>query len=586
MIRAFGARAERYAHTLGDVDAIVTEPSELVPAYLEAVRRRGTGEPFYGMVLADDPRVTFGYRFGQQILSGFDDYDVRRSVAQQLCAGSLQLNDGARADRLWTPNANETHLAIEFLGLCDAMLVRSWNEFGAQCAWFDASPVKRPYRPVERILGASAVPAVPDAMRRAPEVPTVLVWAPQREAYELELHLLGLHEFLGRVVCVTAGGAPAQRARAEFLHAGDPALAGILAVAGAVLCPEPNDPADAVAFARLGYGVVAPITSGAHEFAGTIVPWDALNAVFLATAIRVALARPAAMVGEPSAPPIAPRVPQRPAFIDAADLPLVSVITPTYNRREDLRRMLGCLAAQTYPNIESVIVNDGGVAIDDIVDDFPFARLIDLPENVGGIAAQDVAYRNCRGAYIAQLPDDDWFNPDHIERLVTAMMRSGCAVAHGTGLLRFIRRNDDGSFSSYAFNGTSFSQTIGPTDSLITANIGNHQMIAQASVFADIGWYRTDLDIADNELITRIATKYPVAFVDHTTSEFRSHAGAQGQTVDIAASLERFYDELYPVPDRPVLAQHRKATLESVRARPAGRFAFQPTFELVQPPPA
>ena len=127
MIHAFGTRAYRYAHSLGDINAVVTDLTDvdLVQAYLEAVRRRGTGEPFYGMVLADDPRIAFGYRVGQQILSSLDDYDDRRSITQQLCAGSLQLNDGERADELWKPDTNLEYLATEFLSLCDATLVRS-----------------------------------------------------------------------------------------------------------------------------------------------------------------------------------------------------------------------------------------------------------------------------------------------------------------------------------------------------------------------------------------------------------------------------------------------------------------------------
>ena len=253
----------------------------------------------------------------------------------------------------------------------------------------------------------------------------MLVWAPQRAAFEVALHLQGLYEFVGRVVCVTAGGAVPEGARAEFMTLGDAALDDVLATASAVLCPEPRRSCRRGRVRTPRYGIVAPLTSGAHEFAGEIVPWDPLNTNFLAAAIGVAMTRPAAVRAEPPAPPAAPRIPPRPAFIDESELPLVSIITPTYNRPDDLRRMLGCLAAQTYPNIESVIVNDGGVAITDIVAEFSFARLIDLPENVGAFAAQEIGYRDCRGTFLTILPDDDWFYPDHVDRLMTAIFRSG-----------------------------------------------------------------------------------------------------------------------------------------------------------------
>lgn len=41
-------------------------------------------------------------------------------------------------------------------------------------------------------------------------------------------------------------------------------------------------------------------------------------------------------------------------------LPLVSVLMPTYNRPEKLKKALESLSRQTYQNIEAVVVNDGG----------------------------------------------------------------------------------------------------------------------------------------------------------------------------------------------------------------------------------
>jgi hypothetical protein len=157
--------------------------------------------------------------------------------------------------------------------------------------------------PVERILASARIPSVE---RVRPEGPGVVVWAPLRPAVECALHLHGLAEFHGELTCVSSGGPPPSKSTATFLAPGDPRVSGALSRAAAVLCADPSDPSDAVAFARAGYGVVAPITSGAHEFARDVVAWDAMDARFLYTAAAVAVARPASVLAEPERPPRAP----------------------------------------------------------------------------------------------------------------------------------------------------------------------------------------------------------------------------------------------------------------------------------------
>jgi len=572
MISAFGPGAERYARLIGDMDAIVADPERLGDAYIEAVRRREAGETFYGLMLADDPRISFGYRHTAEILSQLADFDRRRVVLDQLAGGSLPVNS-RRADEMWRADVAFEHILVEWYGLCDAILVRSFAEYARIVEIFARHAIRRPLRPVQRILARVDVPVVP---RVRPEVPSLVVWAPLRPAIETALICHGLLEFHGEVTVVSAGGAPPAHARATFVVPGDPRVDDALARSAVVICVEPNDPADAVAFARLGYGVVAPMTSGAHEFAGDVVPCDVLDAKFLFVSVSVALARPASVHAEPSPPPRAPRRPERPSFVTG--LPLVSVLTSTYNRREDLRKMLSCLAAQTYPNIESVIVNDGGCAIDDIVAEFPFARLINLTENVGAVRAAKIGYDEVRGDFLALLPDDDWFYPDHLERLMNAIFRSGASVAHGTALLRFLERQENGAWLTTGFNATTFSETLLPTESLITSTIGGHQALIAKAVYDRVGWYLMDLDVADNEIQARICKYYSYAFADHVTVEFRDHAGGTGRKIDFIPALRRMYNELHPTPDRPLVTQMRESTLANIAQRTPGTSPFPPSL--------
>jgi hypothetical protein len=574
VIAAYGPAAEAYAARLGDIDAVICEPEVLGLAYIEAAHRRARGETFYGLVLVDDPRIAFAYRHTEAILSQVADYDARVRVVEQFATGELKIN-GQLANTLWSLDRRSEHVFVEFLALCDALLVRSYREHARIDGWFSRAPILRPLRPVQRILAQATVTLVE---RVRPERPGVVIWGPRHPALETALHLHGLAEFHGELTCVTAGGPQPSFSTAAFLGAGDPCAASALSRAAAVVCIDASDPSDAVAFARLGYGVVAPSSSGANEFAGDIVLWDPLVAQRLFAAVAVAVARPADVRIAHARPPRAPERGRRPAFAAAAPSPLVSIITPTYNRRADLREMLACLAAQTYPNIESVVVNDGGIAVDDIVAEFPFARLIESGVNAGALRAVQAGWEHARGEYIGLLPDDDRLMPEHVERLINAMLRSGAKIAHGAGLLRYLERLDDGSWITTGFNATTFSQTLAESDALVSSTIGGHQMLVHRSIYEDVGWYLLDNDVSDNEMHARISKKYAYAFDDHITSEFRDHAGGQGRRSDLAAAMREVYTVFHPVPGRPLVEKSRALTLEHVAKRVPGASPFPPTL--------
>jgi hypothetical protein len=574
MITTFGPNAKRYAPALGDLDAIVADIEYVGDAYLAAVRRREIGYPFYGMILSEDPRVRIGVPIAEQIVVHNDDYDARRILFDQLAMGQLPV-DGVPIADLWTPPTATDGICTEFFGLCNAMLVRSFAEAARLRKAFSSVLPRRQVRPIYRILATSAVPLVE---RVPPERPGVVVWAPHRPAVACTLALHGLAEFHGELTCVSAGGPPPPRTAAALLEPGDARVAEALSRASAVVCLDPGDPADAVAFARQGFGVVAPITSGAHEFAGTVVVWDALDARALFTAVAVAIARPAAVLAEPPRPPRAPLSTQRPAFVPETELPLVTIITPTYNRREELGKMLSCLAVQTYPRIEALVINDGGESVTDVVAQFPFARLVDQPRNFGALRAVELGRTLARGDYIGLLPDDDWLYPDHVERMVNALLRSGASVAHGNGLLRFLQREPDGSWSTYAYNNRTFSQTLTPTEALVTSTIAGHQMLVHRSVYEIAGGYLLDSDVSDNEIHIRFTQRWFYAFVDDVTSEFRDHAGGQGRQCDFPTAMREVYDMLHPVPDRPSIQRVREATIEHVRSREPGKPPFPTTL--------
>jgi glycosyltransferase involved in cell wall biosynthesis len=98
---------------------------------------------------------------------------------------------------------------------------------------------------------------------------------------------------------------------------------------------------------------------------------------------------------------------------------LVSVIIPTYNRGPLVRRAIDSVLAQTYTNLEIIVVDDGSAdGTGDLIKRHYAAepRVTYLrQENQGVSAARNVGLRAARGSYIALLDSDDIWKPWKIE---------------------------------------------------------------------------------------------------------------------------------------------------------------------------
>jgi glycosyltransferase involved in cell wall biosynthesis len=103
-------------------------------------------------------------------------------------------------------------------------------------------------------------------------------------------------------------------------------------------------------------------------------------------------------------------------------LPLVSVIIPTYNRSELLRVAVESVLAQTYANIEVIVVNDGSTDDTATVMEQWADRVIYFEQTNQGVAAtRNKGLRAASGEYITFLDDDDFVLPTKTERQVRVL---------------------------------------------------------------------------------------------------------------------------------------------------------------------
>jgi len=127
--------------------------------------------------------------------------------------------------------------------------------------------------------------------------------------------------------------------------------------------------------------------------------------------------------------------------------PLISVITPTYNRPDFLARALLTLTDQTCRDFEVVVVNDAGVGLEPVL-----ARVAEKLEityvrhgkNRDRAAARNTGLAVARGRFIAYLDDDDLYRADHLEALVTPLLSGDHHVSCSDSTLMLEMRTQAG----------------------------------------------------------------------------------------------------------------------------------------------
>lgn len=116
------------------------------------------------------------------------------------------------------------------------------------------------------------------------------------------------------------------------------------------------------------------------------------------------------------------------------DTPLVSVITRTRGQRNvQLRQALLSVVHQSYPNIEQIVVEDGGCESEETVKEIAqltgrAIRFINQPK-LGRSAAGNAGLAAARGRWCLFLDDDDLLFADHLETLALALLQDSSASA-------------------------------------------------------------------------------------------------------------------------------------------------------------
>ena len=116
-------------------------------------------------------------------------------------------------------------------------------------------------------------------------------------------------------------------------------------------------------------------------------------------------------------------------------LPMVSVCTPTFNRRPFIENMINCYKNQTYPRskMEWIIVDDGTDKIGDIIDKYPDLNIKYFAvEKMHLGKKRNFMHTKTEGSILVYMDDDDYYPPDRVEHAVDKLTNDKRALCAGS----------------------------------------------------------------------------------------------------------------------------------------------------------
>jgi glycosyltransferase involved in cell wall biosynthesis len=206
-----------------------------------------------------------------------------------------------------------------------------------------------------------------------------------------------------------------------------------------------------------------------------------------------------------------------------ADLPLVTVVTPSYNQGRFIAATIESVLSQDYPNVEYVIVD--GASTDDTAEVVAryAGRLTYVSEPDSGQSdAINKGFRRARGEYVAWLNSDDVFLPGAISAAVAALRaHPGAGAVYGDGFQIDEAGNVISRFAvTQQFN---LWKLLNLSDYILQQTV-----FFRRSVFDDVGLLDETLHYGlDWEILMRIGLRYPLVYVPHDMGAIREYPAAK-----------------------------------------------------------
>jgi glycosyltransferase involved in cell wall biosynthesis len=227
----------------------------------------------------------------------------------------------------------------------------------------------------------------------------------------------------------------------------------------------------------------------------------------------------------------------------------VSVIMPCFNGESFVAAAIESVLAQSYSDIELVIVDDGSTDRSlDIIRRYGDAVRIFTQTNQGPSAARNRSIREATGEYIAYLDADDYWEPHFAESMVAALTNSNAVLAYCGW--QNVTPNDK---SPPPFVPPDY-ENEGKRVALLSdaALWPIHATLTRRNALLEIGGFNEDLPVCeDYDLWLRLTFNKPVVRVEQVLSYYRHHkslnaSDKRGRDAEYIRMIKKMFIEQNP----------------------------------------
>lgn len=230
--------------------------------------------------------------------------------------------------------------------------------------------------------------------------------------------------------------------------------------------------------------------------------------------------------------------------------PTVSVVVPSYNHSAYLRQALESVYAQTYRQIELIVIDDGSTdgsaaIARETLRHCPFPHEFVARDNRGAHATLNEAIGLSSGAYINPLNSDDAFAPTRIAAMMATLLRHDAALvfsnidwidAHSTVIDPFA----DGRVYSQMCKQSNipFHETVGHAFLTDNVAITTGNLLFSRALFCELGGFRDFRSNHDWDFCLRALWRTEPVHVDESLYRYRFH-----ETNTISQNQEKNWTE-------------------------------------------